>query len=212
MESHGSLFEIAGLPWEEWLVFIINKEKEVGMNKKTKALRSFSLLAITVFVLGVSFPVYAGHLIIEEGSVYLTSPCDCDPDVVEYCWVGTVSKQILGEDEVREGTVVAVIKEEIFRGKGKVRLQTVQLTETYEAGLIYHESKAKVTPSPEPDISNVQALTTVTGGTDDFALARGVWSVRGVLDVSGCSSGGDLVIDLEIKGGFIDGPNILDLD
>ena len=184
------------------------------MNKKTKALRFISLLAITGLVLGGSFPVYAGHLVIKGGSVYLESRCDCDPEqleVGEYCWNGEVTKQILGEDEERVGIVSATIIDEILRGKGKVRLQTVQLTETYEAGIIEHVSIAKVTPNPEPYISNVQALTTVTGGDGQFLEARGVWSVRGVLDASGCSSvDGYLVIDLEIKGGFIDGPYIPD--
>ncbi len=68
---------------------------------------------------------------------------------------------------------------------GKVYLQTVLLEEVYEDGsTLLHESAAKVTPTPDPFFYNVQALTTVTGGTGEYEQARGRWSVRGYMDLS----------------------------
>lgn len=172
------------------------------MNRKIKTI--FYVSFVVIFGLGfdTSVKVEAGHLVIEGGTIYLEAP----PGEEE--WVGVVSKQILGEEFERQGTVVAEIIGQLE--VGNVYLQTVYLTETYEQGTLSHLSEARVTPMREPLMYNVQALTTVTEGTGEFEGAKGKWSVRGVLDLRCFMEGGpeNRIIDLEIKGGFIEGPNI----
>ena len=190
------------------------------MNKRIKVICYVSFWVIIGLGLGTSVRVEAGHLVIKGGTVHMISPCG---DGISWKGEGGVSKQVLsmGEEFELEGDIEAEITGGLEVGKGKVFLQTLYLTETYEQGTLQgtlsHQSKARVTPGPEPFIYNVQALTTVTGGTEDFEEARGIWSVRGVLDLR-CLRGligdpedgdpEDRDIYLVIKGGFIDGPYI----
>lgn len=135
------------------------------MSKKTKTI--FNVSFVFIFGLGlISSRVEAGHLVIEGGKIHLEAPLG------EEEWIGVVSKQILGEEFEREGTVVAEIISQLE--VGNVYLQTVYLTETYDQGTITHLSKARVTPTREPLMYNVQALTTVTEGTGQFEEAKGI--------------------------------------
>lgn len=173
------------------------------MSKKIKTIFYFSFIA--VFSLGfISSKVEAGHLVIEGGTIHLEAP------PAEEVWVGWVTKQILGEKDEREGMIAAEIISQVK--VGNVFLQTVYLTEKYDQGTISHISKATVTPTRKPFVYKVQALTTVTEGTGEFERAMGIWSVRGILDLR-CFSGlkgapENRIIDLEINGGFIEGPKI----
>jgi hypothetical protein len=178
-------------------------ERSNIMSKKIKTI--FNVSFVFIFGLGlISSRAEAGHLVLKGGTIHLEAPPG------EEVWTGVVTKQILGEKSERVGTIAAEIinQEEV----GNVYLQTVYLTEKYDQGTISHLSKATVTPTRKPLIYNVQALTTVTEGTGQFEGATGIWSVRGILDLR-CLGGlkdvpENRIIDLEIEGGFVEGPKI----
>jgi len=179
-----------------------SSERRHVMNSRLRAISLAALLGAIALGIGTSGRVEAGQLIVKEGTVTLNAPCEGDGRI----WSGSVSKRILGEEYPRLGEVDALVLEESIAGR--VYLQKVFLLEAYgdgeDASTLSHESAAKVTPTPDPFLYNVQALTTVTGGSGEYEQARGRWSVRGYMDLS-ClrDKQGDRYIFLIIKGGFI---------